>query len=141
MIIQTILLYPSGDDQIDAAHSPRNRKVVGSNPTSGSTNQQVRVPNSACLHLPCLLAASPPFLHFDRRNTYTSPASHHHEGFRPELRKEAFAPRQLPPSIGPVSGLEQRCDTRAVPDNRPPARRSRQSIRRTQFRGPSQMRV
>jgi hypothetical protein len=41
----------------------------------------------------------------------------------------------------PRQRLEQRCDTRAVPDNRPPARRSRQSIRRAQFRGPSQMRV
>jgi hypothetical protein len=55
MIIQTILLYPSGavwtDSasnlssldpsgaiQIDAEHPSRNRKVVGSNPTSGSTN-------------------------------------------------------------------------------------------------------
>jgi hypothetical protein len=53
MIIQTILLYPSGavwtDDptnvsrldpsgavQVDAEHPSRNRKVVGSNPTSGS---------------------------------------------------------------------------------------------------------
>jgi hypothetical protein len=53
MIIQTILLYPSGavwaDEppnvsrldpsgaiQIDAEHPSRNRKVVGSNPTSGS---------------------------------------------------------------------------------------------------------
>jgi hypothetical protein len=53
LIIQTILLYPSGavwtDEasnlssldpsgavQIDAEHPSRNRKVVGSNPTSGS---------------------------------------------------------------------------------------------------------
>jgi len=53
LIIQTILLYPSGAvwtddaahvsrldpsgaDQIDANHPTRNRKVVGSNPTSGS---------------------------------------------------------------------------------------------------------
>jgi hypothetical protein len=53
MIIQTILLYPSGAVwtdgagnvsrldpsgavQIDAEHPSRNRKVVGSNPTSGS---------------------------------------------------------------------------------------------------------
>jgi hypothetical protein len=53
MIIQTILLDPSGAvwtesatnvsrldpsgaDQIDAEHPTRNRKVVGSNPTSGS---------------------------------------------------------------------------------------------------------
>jgi hypothetical protein len=53
MIIQTILLDPSGAiwideasnvsrldpsgaDQIDAEHPSRNRKVVGSNPTSGS---------------------------------------------------------------------------------------------------------
>jgi hypothetical protein len=53
LIIQTILLYPSGAvwtdeasnvsspdpsgaDQIDAEHPTRNRKVVGSNPTSGS---------------------------------------------------------------------------------------------------------
>jgi hypothetical protein len=27
---------PSGADQIDAEHPSRNRKVVGSNPTSGS---------------------------------------------------------------------------------------------------------
>jgi len=54
MIIQTILLYPSGavwtDDashvssldpsgavQIDAEHPSRNRKVLGPNPTSGVT--------------------------------------------------------------------------------------------------------
>jgi hypothetical protein len=53
MIIQTILLDPtgavwtdsassvsspdpSGADQTDAEHPARNRKVVGSNPTSGS---------------------------------------------------------------------------------------------------------
>jgi hypothetical protein len=53
LIIPTIRLRPSGPDQIDAApimsrqfpsrsvqsdakHLPRNRKVVGSNPTSGS---------------------------------------------------------------------------------------------------------
>ena len=53
LIIQTILLYPpgaawtdrasnvssldpSGADQADAKHPTRNRKVVGSNPTSGS---------------------------------------------------------------------------------------------------------
>jgi hypothetical protein len=30
-------LDPSGADQIDAEHPPRNRKVVGSNPTSAST--------------------------------------------------------------------------------------------------------
>jgi hypothetical protein len=53
LIIQTILLYPSGAVwtdgasnvsrldpsgavQIDAEHPSRNRKVVGSNPTSGS---------------------------------------------------------------------------------------------------------
>jgi hypothetical protein len=58
MIIQTIGLYPSGavwtdgaanvsrlDPSgaywIDAEHPARNRKVVGSNPTSGSTNQQL----------------------------------------------------------------------------------------------------
>ena len=29
-------LDPSGADQIDAEHPSRNRKVVGSNPTSGS---------------------------------------------------------------------------------------------------------
>jgi hypothetical protein len=61
LIIQTILLDPSGavwtDEalnvrrldpsgavQIDAEHPSRNRKVVGSNPTSGSTNQQLRGP-------------------------------------------------------------------------------------------------
>jgi hypothetical protein len=37
MIIQTIRLDPSGAVQIDAEHPSRNRKVVGSNPTSGST--------------------------------------------------------------------------------------------------------
>jgi hypothetical protein len=53
LIIQTILLFrsgavwtdelsnvsrlaPSGADQVDAEHPSRNRKVVGSNPTSGS---------------------------------------------------------------------------------------------------------
>ena len=53
LIIQTILLEPSGAvwtdeassvgsldpsgaDQVDAEHPTRNRKVVGSNPTSGS---------------------------------------------------------------------------------------------------------
>jgi hypothetical protein len=36
MIIQTILLDPSGAVQVDAEHPRRNRKVVGSNPTSGS---------------------------------------------------------------------------------------------------------
>jgi hypothetical protein len=35
-------LDPSGADQIDAEHPARNRKVVGSNPTSGSTSSQVR---------------------------------------------------------------------------------------------------
>ena len=35
LIIQTILLDPSGADQTDAEHPSRNRKVVGSNPTSG----------------------------------------------------------------------------------------------------------
>ncbi|HEX5879991.1 MAG TPA: hypothetical protein VF468_17000 [Actinomycetota bacterium] len=34
-------LDPSGAVQIDAEHPSRNRKVVGSNPTSGS-KQQVR---------------------------------------------------------------------------------------------------
>jgi hypothetical protein len=59
MVIQTTGLHPSGSDQIDAAtnvsredatgsvqldaeHLSRNRKVVGSNPTSGSTTPQVR---------------------------------------------------------------------------------------------------
>jgi hypothetical protein len=32
-------LDPSGADQVDAEHPARNRKVVGSNPTSGSINQ------------------------------------------------------------------------------------------------------
>jgi hypothetical protein len=58
MIIQTILLDPSGavwtDEapnasrqdpsgavQVDAEHLARNRKVEGSNPSSGSTNQQL----------------------------------------------------------------------------------------------------
>jgi hypothetical protein len=61
MIIQTILLYPSGAIwtdtapnvsrpdpsgalQTDAEHPTRNRKVVGSNPTSGSTSSQLRGP-------------------------------------------------------------------------------------------------
>jgi hypothetical protein len=60
MIIQTILLYPSGAvwtdeapnvsrldpsgaDQADAKHPTRNRKVVGSNPISGFTNLQLRL--------------------------------------------------------------------------------------------------
>jgi hypothetical protein len=60
LIIQTILLYPSGAvwtdeaanvsrldpsgaDQIDAEHPSRNRKVVGSNPTSGSISAAQRV--------------------------------------------------------------------------------------------------
>jgi hypothetical protein len=59
MIIQTTELDPSRSDQIDAApnmsrpdpsdsvqidaeHLSRNRKVVGSNPTSGSEKPQVR---------------------------------------------------------------------------------------------------
>jgi hypothetical protein len=37
-------LDPSGAVQADAEHPSRNRKVVGSNPTSGSTNQQLRGP-------------------------------------------------------------------------------------------------
>jgi hypothetical protein len=40
LIIQTILLYPSGAVQVDAEHPSRNRKVIGSNPTSGSTNRR-----------------------------------------------------------------------------------------------------
>jgi hypothetical protein len=32
-------LDPSAADQADAEHPTRKRKVVGSNPTSGSTNQ------------------------------------------------------------------------------------------------------
>jgi hypothetical protein len=60
LIIQTILLYPSGAvwtdeapnvsrpdpsgaDQADAEHPTRNRKVVGSNPTSGSILMPVPV--------------------------------------------------------------------------------------------------
>jgi hypothetical protein len=56
MIIQTILLYPSeaiwtdaasnvsrpdpsGAVQVDVEHPSRNRKVVGSNPTSGATSR------------------------------------------------------------------------------------------------------
>jgi hypothetical protein len=63
MIIQTILLSPSGSDQIDAApnvsrhdpsgavqvdaeHLTRNRKVVGSNPSSGSKTAG----HTACWH-------------------------------------------------------------------------------------------
>jgi hypothetical protein len=61
MLIQTILLYPSGavwtDEapyvswpdppgaiQIDAKHPTRNRKVEGSNPTSGSSTAGSEVP-------------------------------------------------------------------------------------------------
>src|SRR5918999_940260 len=40
-------LDPSGADQIDAEHPTRNRKVVGSNPTSGSKTAGQR----ACLAL------------------------------------------------------------------------------------------
>jgi hypothetical protein len=36
-------LDPSGADQIDAEHPSRNRKVVGSNPTSGSISAGQRV--------------------------------------------------------------------------------------------------
>jgi hypothetical protein len=36
MIIQTIGLDPSGSVWVDLEHPARNRKVVGSNPTSGS---------------------------------------------------------------------------------------------------------
>jgi len=60
LIIQTILLYPSGAvwtdgpsnvsrldpsgaDQIDAEHPSRNRKVEGSNPSSGSKPAGQRV--------------------------------------------------------------------------------------------------
>jgi hypothetical protein len=63
MIIQPILLSPSGPDQIDAAsnvsrqdptnavqadaeHLTRNRKVEGSNPTSGSKTAG----HTACWH-------------------------------------------------------------------------------------------
>jgi hypothetical protein len=56
MIIQTIRLDPSGTDgasnvsrpdpsgavQVDAGHPSRKRKVEGSNPTSGSKDQQLR---------------------------------------------------------------------------------------------------
>jgi hypothetical protein len=35
-------LDPSGAIRIDAEHLSRNQKVVGSNPTSGSTNQQLK---------------------------------------------------------------------------------------------------
>jgi|SRR5215207_408865 hypothetical protein len=65
LIIQTILLYPSGAvwtdgpsnvsrldpsgaDQADADHPTRNRKVEGSNPSSGSKTAGQRV----CLALP-----------------------------------------------------------------------------------------
>ena len=37
MIIQTILLYPSGAIWSDAEDPTRNRKVEGSNPSAGST--------------------------------------------------------------------------------------------------------
>ena len=66
MIIQTILLDPSraiwtdeasnvsrpdpsGADQVDAEHPSRNRKVVGSNPTSGSKAQVRALQCSLCL--------------------------------------------------------------------------------------------
>jgi len=71
LIIQTILLYPSGaiwtDEasnvssldpsgavQADCEHPSRNRKVVGSNPTSGSTNQQLTAHIALSSGLPCL---------------------------------------------------------------------------------------
>ena len=70
LIIQTILLYPSGAVwtdgpsnvsrldpsgavQIDAEHPSRNRKVVGSNPTSGS-KPQVRAYMWPYRRPPCL---------------------------------------------------------------------------------------
>ena len=37
---------PSGAVQADAEHPTRNRKVVGSNPTSGSTSSQLRGPRT-----------------------------------------------------------------------------------------------
>jgi hypothetical protein len=47
-------LNPSGAIQIDAEHPARNRKIVGSNPTSGSkTAGQVRLAT-----LPLILLAS-----------------------------------------------------------------------------------
>jgi hypothetical protein len=66
LIIQTILLDlsgavwtdeasnvssldPSGAIQIDAEHPTRNRKVVGSNPTSGSTNPPGQRPSPSQL--------------------------------------------------------------------------------------------
>jgi hypothetical protein len=75
LIIQTTRLHPSGPDQIDAAPNlssgdpsdsvqidaerlPRNRKVVGSNPTSGSTSPQARG-SSARLFLPYLPGCHP----------------------------------------------------------------------------------
>ena len=42
LIIQTIGLDPSGAVQADAKHPTRNRKVVGSNPTSGSKRERYR---------------------------------------------------------------------------------------------------
>jgi hypothetical protein len=36
LIIQTILLYPSGAVQVDAEHPSRNRKVDGSSWASGT---------------------------------------------------------------------------------------------------------
>jgi hypothetical protein len=45
---------PSGAVQVDAEHPSRNRKVVGSNPTSGSTNQQVRARIACADGLPFL---------------------------------------------------------------------------------------
>jgi hypothetical protein len=42
-------LDPSGADQIDAEHPARNRKVVGSNPTSGSKPQVTALQCSPCL--------------------------------------------------------------------------------------------
>jgi hypothetical protein len=38
LIIQTIGLAPSEAVQVDAEHPARNRKVVGSNPTFGSSS-------------------------------------------------------------------------------------------------------
>jgi hypothetical protein len=70
LIIQTILLDPSGavwiddagnvsrldpsgTDQIDAEHPSRNRKVVGSNPTSGSKKPPRSAPISEPAGPPC----------------------------------------------------------------------------------------
>jgi hypothetical protein len=52
-------LDPSGADQIDAKHPTRNRKVVGSNPTSGSKTAGQRLCHQAPTKPPQIAATTP----------------------------------------------------------------------------------